>query len=242
MPEGGIQPCLTVIVATAQALKMHGGAELENITRPDKESLVKGLKNLQKHLDNMNAFGQSVVVAFNKYASDTEEEIALVEEFCRQAGAGFAVNSAFADGGEGAVSLAETVVEAIEHHPSGPLTFTYRNEDPVTEKIAAVACKLYGAAEVTYSMAARKKLKLIQEMGIGHYPVCIAKTQYSFSTDPKCYGCAEGFEVHIKDLVINNGAEMIVAVAGDIMRMPGLPKSPQAERIDLVNGLIEGLS
>ena len=149
---------------------------------------------------------------------------------------------AFSEGGEGAVDLANLVVETIENKPSEPLQFTYNDEDSVQQKIEKVATNLYGASVVTYSTLTRNKIKLIEEMGIGHYPVCIAKTQYSFSADPKVYGAVDNFELHIKDIVINNGAEMIVAIAGEIMRMPGLPKEPQALHIDIVDGNIEGLS
>ena len=155
---------------------------------------------------------------------------------------GFAINNAFAEGGEGAVDLARLVVDTIEQRPSQPLAFTYEETDSVERKIEKVACNLYGARVVTYSIHSRKMLKLIEQMGITHYPICIAKTQYSISADPKIYGAVDNFEFHIKDIVINHGAEMIVAIAGEILRMPGLPKVPQAEHIDIVNGLIEGLS
>ena len=138
--------------------------------------------------------------------------------------------------------LANLVVKKIEESPSAPLKFAYEENDSVQQKIEKVACNLYGASIVTYSSESRKMIKLIEKMGIAHYPVCIAKTQYSFSADPQIYGAVNNFEFNIKDIVINNGAEMIVAIAGEILRMPGLPKSPQAERIDIVEGEIEGLS
>ena len=166
----------------------------------------------------------------------------MLREHCEQLGVGYAINNAFSEGGEGAVDLANLVVETIENKPSEPLQFTYNDEDSVQQKIEKVATNLYGASVVTYSTLTRNKIKLIEEMGIGHYPVCIAKTQYSFSADPKVYGAVDNFELHIKDIVINNGAEMIVAIAGEIMRMPGLPKEPQALHIDIVDGNIEGLS
>ncbi len=240
--RAGIQPKLTVIVVTAQALKMHGGVSLEKIKEPNPEGLKKGFPNLERHLDNIRSFGQTVVVAFNRYATDTEEEISLVRDFCNDKAVGFAVNSAFSQGGAGAEELARVVVNTITENPSAPLQFTYADADPITTKIEKIARHIYGAAEVTYSLASRRALKQIGEMGIGHYPVCIAKTQYSFSADPKRYGSVTGFEIHIKEIVINNGAEMIVAIAGDIMRMPGLPKFPQALKIDIVDGQIEGLS
>ena len=240
--KSGLQPRLTVIVATAQGLKMHGGVSLDRIKEPNLEGLREGLRNLDKHVRNLHSFGQTVIVAFNKFASDTDEEMELLREHCEQLGVGYAINNAFSEGGEGAVDLANLVVETIENKPSEPLQFTYNDEDSVQQKIEKVATNLYGASVVTYSTLTRNKIKLIEEMGIGHYPVCIAKTQYSFSADPKVYGAVDNFELHIKDIVINNGAEMIVAIAGEIMRMPGLPKEPQAFHIDIVDGNIEGLS
>ena len=241
--KSGLQPKLTVIVATAQGLKMHGGVNLDRIKEPDLEGLKQGFGNLDKHVRNLRSFGQTVLLAFNRFTSDTDEEVDAIRRHCEEElGIGFAINSAFAEGGEGAVDLARLVVETIERQPSQPLKYTYEEADSVERKIEKVACNLYGASEVTYSMHSRKMLKLIEQMGITHYPVCIAKTQYSFSADPKAYGVADHFEFHIKDIVINHGAEMIVAIAGDILRMPGLPKVPQAEHIDIVDGLIEGLS
>ena len=241
--KSGLQPKLTVIVATAQGLKMHGGVNLDRIKEPNLEGLKQGFGNLDKHVRNLRSFGQTVLLAFNRFASDTDEEVEAIRRHCEEElGIGFAINSAFAEGGEGAVDLARLVVETIERQPSQPLKYTYEETDSVERKIEKVACNLYGASEVTYSMHSRKMLKLIEQMGITHYPVCIAKTQYSFSAAPKAYGVADHFEFHIKDIVINHGAEMIVAIAGDILRMPGLPKVPQAEHIDIVDGLIEGLS
>jgi formate--tetrahydrofolate ligase len=240
--KSGLQPKLTVIVATAQGLKMHGGVSLDKIKEPNLNGLCEGLKNLDKHINNIRSFHQNVIVAFNKYNTDSEEEIAMVREYCEWAGVGFAVNNAFTDGGEGAIELAELVARTIQEKPSAPLTFTYKDEDSVPEKIEKVAKNIYGAKMVTFSSQANKMLKLIKDLGISDYPICIAKTQYSFSADDKAYGVATDFELHIRDIVINNGAEMIVAIAGDIMRMPGLPKDPQAIRIDIVNGFIDGLS
>lgn len=237
-----LQPKLTIIVATAQGLKMHGGVSLDQIKEPNAEGLTKGLANLDKHIENLRSFGQTVVVAFNRYANDTEEEIDLVRQHCAAQGIGFAVNNAFVEGGNGAVELANLVVDTIENQPSEPLRLAYNDDDTVEEKISKVACNLYGANMITYSAAAKKKLKRIQELGYGHFPICIAKTQYSFSTDPKLYGVVKDFEFHVRDIVLNAGAEMLVIIAGEIMRMPGLPKEPQALHIDIVNGEIEGLS
>ncbi len=241
--KSGLQPKLTIIVATAQGLKMHGGVSLDRIKEPNMEGLKEGFGNLDKHVRNLRSFGQQVIVAFNRFASDTDEEVEAIRRHCEEKlEVGFAVNNAFAKGGEGAVDLANLVVDTIENKPSEPLTFTYEESDCVERKIEKVACNLYGASVVTYSLHSRKVIKLIEQMGISHYPVCIAKTQYSFSADPKIYGAVNNFEFHIKDIVVNNGAEMIVAIAGEILRMPGLPKKPQAEHIDIVDGNIEGLS
>ena len=240
--KSGLQPRLTVIVATAQGLKMHGGVSLDRIKEPNMEGLKQGLRNLDKHVRNLRSFGQTVIVAFNKFASDTEEEMELLRRHCEELGVGFTINNAFCEGGEGAVDMARLVVDTIEKQPSQPLQYTYSEEDTIEQKIEKIAKYIYGASEVTYGTAARRRLKVIEKMGISHYPVCIAKTQFSFSADPTMYGAVEGFELHIKDLVINNGAEMIVAIAGEILRMPGLPKEPQALHIDIVDGLIEGLS
>lgn len=240
--KSGLQPRLTVIVATAQGLKMHGGVSLDRIKEPNMEGLKQGLRNLDKHVRNLRSFGQTVIVAFNKFALDTEEEMELLRRHCEELGVGFTINNAFCEGGEGAVDMARLVVDTIEKQPSQPLQYTYSEEDTIEQKIEKIAKYIYGASEVTYGTAARRRLKVIEKMGISHYPVCIAKTQFSFSADPTMYGAVEGFELHIKDLVINNGAEMIVAIAGEILRMPGLPKEPQALHIDIVDGLIEGLS
>lgn len=240
--KSGLQPKLTIIVATAQGLKMHGGVSLDKIKEPDLEGLRAGLANLDKHIQNLRSFGQTVVVAFNKYANDTQEEIDLVRTHCQEMGIGFAVNNAFVEGGAGAVELANLVVDTIEKQPSQPLHFAYDDTDSIEDKISKVACGQYGANMITYSATAKKKIKLAQELGYTHFPICIAKTQYSFSTDAKLYGVAKDFEFHVRDIVLNAGAEMLVVIAGEIMRMPGLPKVPQAMHIDIVNGEIEGLS
>ena len=240
--KSGLKPDLTVLVATLNGLKMHGGTALEDIQKPDAEGVRRGFANLDRHIRNLQGFGQTVVVCFNKYASDTEEEIQMVKEHCAEFGVPFALNNAWAEGGAGAVDLANLVAETIENRPSGPLQFTYSDDMSICEKISAVAKKIYGAELVTFSSKARKKIAMAEKIGAAHFPVCIAKTQYSFSQDPTAYGAPEGFEFDIKDIVINTGSEMIVAIAGDIIRMPGLPRVPQAMKIDIVDGQIEGLS
>ena len=240
--KSGLQPKLTIVVATAQGLKMHGGVAVEDIKKPNSEGLMKGLANLDKHIQNMQSFGQTVIVAFNRYAGDVPEEIEMVKNHCEQLGVGFAENDAYAAGGEGAADLARLVVDTIDKNPSKPLQFAYDDEDTTEEKIEKVAKNIYGAASVSFGAAAKKKLQMIKELGYERFPVCIAKTQFSFSTDPKLYCVAKGFDFNVRDIVINAGAEMIVAIAGNIMRMPGLPKVPAAMHIDIVNGQIEGLS
>ena len=240
--KSGLSPKLTIIVATAQGLKMHGGTPEKHIELEDIDGLKKGLDNLKKHLDNMASFGQTVLVAFNKYASDTDEEIGIVRDFCKENNVYFEVNEAFAKGGEGAIDLAKEVVKAIESNPSKPLNFTYADEDSIEEKIEKIALNLYGARDVVFGEKAMKTLKKIKGSHIAKFPVCIAKTQYSFSADPKAYGVAKGFRFKINDIVINQGAEFVVAIAGEMMRMPGLPADPQAKRIDIEGGEIHGLS
>ena len=240
--KAGLNPKLTVLVVTARALKMHGGVSQDLISEPNLEALKKGFANMDKHLENLAKFGQSVVVAFNRYGDDTDEEIEAVRQHCKEMGVGFAVNNAFVEGGKGAAELAELVVKTIEEKPSQPLNFAYKDEDDVKTKVSKVATNLYGANLVTYSPTAKKKLVMIEELGYTHFPICIAKTQYSFSTNPKLVNVPKDFELHVQDIVINAGAEMLVIVCGEIMRMPGLPKNPQAVHIDIVNGEIEGLS
>ena len=240
--KAGLNPKLTVLVVTARALKMHGGVSQDIVGQPNLEALKTGIANMDKHLDNLLKFGQNVVVAFNRYGDDVEDEIDFVRQHCAELGIGFAVNNAFVEGGEGAVELANLVVKTIEENPSKELKFAYTDADEVKDKVCKVACNLYGAKMVTFSPTAKKKLAMIEELGYTHFPICIAKTQYSFSTNPKLVNVPKDFELHVQDIVINAGAEMLVVISGEIMRMPGLPKNPQALHIDIVNGEIEGLS
>ena len=240
--KAGITPKLTVLVVTARALKMHGGVSQDVVGEPNLEALKAGIANMNKHLDNIASFGQTAVVAFNRYGDDVQEEIDFVRQHCAERGVGFAVNNAFVEGGEGAVELAELVVKTIEENPSKPMEFTYSDNDEVQTKITKVARNIYGARQVNFSAVAKKKLAMIEESGYSSFPICIAKTQYSFSTNPKLVNVPKDFEFNVQDIVINSGAEMLVVISGDIMRMPGLPKSPQALRIDIVDGEIEGLS
>lgn len=241
--KSGLKPDATVIVATAQGLKMHGGVALDQIKQPNLEGLKKGIANLDRHVKNLQGFGQSVVVVFNLFAGDTDEEMQLLRRHCEEElGVPFVINRAYAEGGKGAEEMARVVVETVENQPSGDLQLTYDDEDPLQVKIEKVAKKIYGAATVTFAAPALKRLRLAEQHGMAHFPVCVAKTQFSFSADAKRYGAVSGFDFLIRDVVLNAGAEMVVAIAGDILRMPGLPKDPQANHIDLVNGEITGLS
>ena len=243
----GLQPRLVVIVATTQGLKMHGGVSLENINEPNMQGLKEGLKNLNRHINNMQGFGQPVVVTLNRHDSDLDAEIDMVRKNCEDLGVGFAVNEAFLRGGEGATELAQTVVDTIERIQPLPIHFTYPENDTIEGKIEKVCKRIYGAAAVEFTKTGKKRLEAIRAIfgddeAIARYPVCIAKTQFSFTADSTRYGSPEGFTIRIRDVILNCGSEMIVAIAGDMLRMPGLPKSPQAERITIVDGEIEGLS
>ena len=245
--KAGLQPCLVVIVATTQGLKMHGGVALEAIKEPNMKGLKEGLKNLNRHINNMQGFGQPVVVTLNRYDSDVDEEIDVVRRNCEALGVGFAVNEAFLKGGEGAVELAQTVVDTIDRIKALPIHYAYTESDSIEDKIEKVCKRIYGAAGIEFTKTGKKKLESLKAMfgddeRIMRYPVCIAKTQFSFTADSTRYGSPEGFTIRIRDLILNCGSEMIVAIAGDMLRMPGLPKSPQAERIIIENGEIEGLS
>ena len=245
--KAGLQPQLVVVVATTQGLNMHGGVALDHIKEPNAGGLKEGLKNLNRHISNMQSFGQPVVVTLNRFDTDTEEEIAIVRKNCEDLGVGFAVNEAFLKGGDGAVELAQKVEDTIDRIQPLPVNFTYPENDTIEGKIEKVCKRIYGAAAVEFSKTGMRKLESIRtifadDKDICHYPVCIAKTQYSFSADSTRYGSPEGFTIRIRDVILNCGSEMIVAIAGDMLRMPGLPKSPQAERITIVNGEIEGLS
>ncbi len=242
--KSGLVPDATVIVATAQGLKMHGGVPLDAIRQPNEEGLRRGLANLDRHVENLRGFGQSVVVVFNLFADDTPEEMELLRHHCEEElGVPFAINRSYAQGGSGAEEMARVLVDTVENHPSEPqLRFTYADDDPLREKIEKVARTIYRAGSVSFAPAALRRLQKAEAEGMGRFPVCIAKTQFSFSADAKRYGAAEGFDLLIKDIVVNAGAEMVVAIAGDILRMPGLPKDPQANHIDFVGGEIVGLS
>ncbi|NCX95708.1 MAG: formate--tetrahydrofolate ligase [Chitinophagia bacterium] len=238
----GLRPKATVIVVTTGALKLHGGVAGGDISKPNLEAMIAGLPNLQRHVENMRNFGQSIVVSFNRFKYDSDEEVNYLADWCEKEGVVFAINNGFTSGGEGAASLAQKVVDLIENNPSKDINFTYELTDPIRTKIEKLAKKIYRAAEVNFAPTAELKLKSYERNGWGGSPICLAKTQFSFSDNPALINAPVGFTITIKDLVINAGAGFIVAVAGEIMRMPGLPEDPQAYRIKLVNGEIEGLS
>ncbi|WP_314671133.1 formate--tetrahydrofolate ligase [Segatella salivae] len=239
--KAGIQPRLTIMVATIMGLKMHGGMQVGDPENGCCEHIRKGLENLDKHIANMQHMGQSVIVTLNRFGSDTDEEIAIVSEHCKEKGIGFALNEAYMKGSEGCMDLACLAVDEIAANPSQDITYCYADTDTVQDKITAVATRIYGAKKVVFKKQALKMIERISQWQLEHFPICIAKTQYSLSDDAKRYGVPKDFTLTISDLVINTGAEMIVVIAGDIMRMPGLPRHPQAERIDIQDGLLVGL-
>lgn len=238
----GIKPAATVLVTTTQSLKLHGSVAETEIKLPNKEGLIKGLENLKRHVENLQKLGQTVVVGLNQFHFDTETEIQLVENFCAQIGAAFARNTGFADGGDGAVNLAKKVIEIVENNPSGEIQHTYNLTDSVEQKLNHIIQKVYGGTGVILGENAQKALKQIEKIGANEWPVCIAKTQFSFTDNASKVGAASGFDIHIDQLIINAGAQFIVAVAGSIMRMPGLPKEPAAMGMDIIDGKIIGLS
>ncbi|MBB6459518.1 formate--tetrahydrofolate ligase [Flammeovirga kamogawensis] len=241
--NASLKPDLTVIVATSQALKLHGGVALEDIKSPNLVGLKKGMLNLERHIENMKGFGQTVLVTFNQYSFDTDEEMEFVASWCKERDVEFAINDSFAKGGKGAVDLAQKVIDLIDTKPSGPLQFTYELDDSIYNKLDKIAKKIYRADGIKLDNKALKKLKRIEKYGMDNLPVCIAKTQSSFTDDAKILGAPNGgFHIHFEDLLINNGAGFIVARAGSIMRMPGLPRVPQANKIKFIDGNIEGLS
>jgi formate--tetrahydrofolate ligase len=238
----GIAPKATVLVTTTQSIKLHGKVDEKLIKQPNLEGLKAGIKNVQRHIENLQAFGQTVIVALNKFGFDTEEEIAFIENWCKEQGAHFAINEGFAKGGDGAIALANKVVEIVEKYPSTPLQHTYDLADSIETKIEKIVTKVYKGKGVSFGKNAKTTLKKIKDLNLTELPVCIAKTQFSFTDNAALVGAEEGFNIHIDNIVINSGAGFIVAVAGEIMRMPGLPKEPAANIIDVVNGEIVNLS
>ena len=238
---GHFNPSAVVITATIRALKMHGGLKKEELNEENTEALKKGLPNLGKHIENMQSFGVPVVVALNRFVTDTEREISVVEEYVRKYNAGFAVADVWGKGGKGGEALAKEVLKAINENKNN-FHFLYSLDSPVKEKIKTIACNMYGARNVVYTREAERALKRIDKLGYSNLPICMAKTQLSLSDDSKVKGRPENFDVTIRDVRLSAGAGLIVPIAGDIMTMPGLPKIPAAENMDITkDGKITGL-
>lgn len=237
----GLKPDAVVLVATVRALKMHGGVPKTELATPDVEAVKRGIVNLEKHIENIKQYGLPLVVAINAFAQDTQEELEAIRSHCAAHGVNVALSEVFAKGGEGGIELAKEVV-ALATSGKADFKLLYGEELSLKEKIETIAKKIYGAVGVNYTKEANNALKDFEKMGYGHLPVCMAKTQYSFSDDPALLGRPEGFEITIKNCRIAAGAGFVVVLTGDIMTMPGLPKVPAAEKIDVSDdGVISGL-
>ena len=236
--KSGLRPSVVVIVATVRALKYHGG--MDNGTDEDLDALSAGLVNLERHISNVrDVYGLPAIVSINKFTTDTDAEIALLTERVVALGAEVVLANHWADGGPGAAALAEKVVAACETQSS--MTFVYEDDLSLFAKIEAIAERVYGASEVTADKKIRTQIKELEAAGYGHFPVCVAKTQYSFSTDPTLRGAPTGHSINIREVRLAAGAEFIVMVCGDVMTMPGLPKVPSSEKIDVIDGAVVGL-
>ena len=239
--KAGIKPDAVVLVATVRAMKYNGGVAKADLSNENLDALAKGFVNLEKHIENIQKYGVPVVVTLNHFVADTDAEVAYVKERCEAMGATFAVARVWAEGGEGGKALAEKVLETLETKESN-FKFLYEDELNIVEKVNKVCKEIYGAGNVNFSAAAKKTLDQIDKLGFNHFPVCIAKTQYSLSDDPKVLGRPEGFEVTVKEIRISAGAGFIVVLLGDVMTMPGLPKKPAALNIDIdEDGNVVGL-
>ena len=237
----GLRPSCAVVVATVRALKLHGEVDPKNLGEENLKAVEKGLPNLLRHIENLSKFGIPTVVALNRFPTDTKNEITKVQKVCEELGVNAILAEHWKDGGKGASKLAETVISTIQNKKA-ELKFTYDDEDDVKEKIKKISKEIYRASDVTFSQPALKKLDEISKLGYNHFPVCMAKTQYSFSTDPKNKCAPENHDIHIREIRLSAGAEFIVAIAGDIMTMPGLPKKPAAYEVKIgSDGNIQGL-
>jgi len=238
---GNLKPEAVVLVATIRALKYNGGVAKSDLSTPNLEALKNGMVNLQKHIENLHLYHVPVVVTLNHFTSDTEEEVQLVKQSCADLGAAFAVSKVWEHGGSGGVDLAEKVLETLENKKAEFMPL-YEVEGSIEEKINTIAKKIYGASNVLFSSEAKRAIKKINSIGKSDLPVCIAKTQYSLSDNPALLGCPKDFEITVREITISAGAEFIVAVTGNVMTMPGLPKVPSAENIDIdEKGNITGL-
>ena len=238
--KSGLRPSAAVIVATVRAIKYHGGADMKTITEENLSALEAGLVNLQRHINNVQSvYGIPCVVSINQFDADTEAEIALLSAGVSAMGADVVLASHWANGGKGAAELAQVVVDLCERESN--MSFVYEDSATLWEKVTAIATRIYGASEVTADAKVRAEISALQAAGYGHFPVCVAKTQYSFSTNPSLRGAPSDHQLNIREVRLSAGAEFIVMVCGDVMTMPGLPKVPSSERIDLVDGKIVGL-
>lgn len=238
--KAGLNPDAVVLVATIRSLKYHGGLSKEDITKEDIKSLEKGLSNLYKHINNLKeVYGLNVVVAINKFHNDTDREIEYLSQSLRENNISFAVTTGYSSGSDGSLDLAKKVIEAA--NKDNHFKFIYEDSDDIKTKIFKVANKIYGAEEVEYTKEAEKEIEIIEKNGHSNLPICIAKTQYSLSDDPKNLNCQDKFNIHVKETVLKAGAEFIVVLTGKIMTMPGLPKIPNSENIDIINNQIEGI-
>ncbi|MCK4945062.1 MAG: formate--tetrahydrofolate ligase, partial [Alphaproteobacteria bacterium] len=238
--KSGLRPSAVVIVATVRALKYHGGADLKTITQENLEALDKGLINLERHVDNLQSvFGVSCVVLINHFTSDTVAEVEKIKARMDKLGVNVVLATHWADGGKGAVDLAKIVIETCDKKSA--FSLAYEDQDSLWNKINKIAKKVYRASEVIASSKVRGQIKKLQDNGYGHYPVCVAKTQYSFSTDATLRGAPENHVINVREVRLAAGAEFIVMICGGIMTMPGLPKVPSANKIDLIDGKVVGL-
>lgn len=239
--KSGLKPDAVVLVATVRALKYNGGVPKAELSEENLEALKKGIVNLEKHIENLQKFGVPVVVTLNSFITDTKAETDYIEQFCKERGCEFALSEVWEKGGEGGVALAEKVLNTLENKENNfkPL---YEDELPLKDKIETIAKEIYGADGVTYAPAALKELKRIEELGMGNFPVCMAKTQYSLSDDQTKLGRPTGFDINVREVYVSAGAEFVVVVTGAVMTMPGLPKNPAAYNIDVDDdGVITGL-
>ncbi len=240
-PSANIAPSCIVLVATVRALKYNGGLAKDSLKEENLDALKKGIVNLEKHIENLQKYNVPVVVTLNRFDTDTPDELKFVEEFCTSRGCEFALSEVFAKGGEGGEDLARKVISSIENKEAH-FKSIYEKDEPVDVKIEKVATEIYGASKVVYSSKALTSLKKLKDLGYGNLPVCMAKTQYSLSDDPKKLGRPDGFELNVRDMYVSAGAGFVVVLTGDIMTMPGLPKEPAAYRIDVSDdGKIVGL-
>lgn len=239
--KAGIKPDAVVLVTTIKAIKYHGGVEKDKVQEQNKEAIKKGIDNVYRHIDNLkNKFGLNVIIALNRYAQDSDEEIELVRELIEDKGVRLSLVEGWAKGGEGAIDIAKELVDLVEVNQD--LKYMYELEDSIETKIEKIATKIYGAKNVIFEEQAKVQIKKIEEMGYGKFPVCIAKTQYSFSDDPKNLECKGDYSITIRELELKTGAGFVVALAGKIFTMPGLPKVPSAETIDInETGEVEGI-